>query len=158
MLEFSDTFKGANGAALHNALGTALLGSGQSDAAAAEFRTAHDTLCADQADTPPCLAIGLNRADADLTRGLDGEVRRQLDILRPGTIKAGGRAAMRWHLLQSRWQLERGEVAASAQSLDDSRAASVEVQPASVIDQANLLRQQALIAQARGDAAPPRWR
>ncbi len=153
LLEFGETFKGANGAALHNALGFALLGSGQADAAAAEFQMALQTLCPNQADTPPCLAIGLNCADADLSRGLDADARRQLDVLQPTAVKTGGRPGMRWHLLQSRWLLQQGDTDASARALDDSRAALAAIHPTKAIDQANLLRQEALIAQSRDDAA-----
>ncbi len=152
MLGFSDTLKGANGAALHNALGSALLGSGRADAAAAEFEIALQTLCPDQADAPPCMAIGLNRADADLGRGLDAAVRRQLDALQSMALKAGGRASMRWYLLLSRWQLRQGNIPAADRALAQSRSALADPAPGPV-DQARWLHQEALIAQARSEPA-----
>ena len=151
MLGFSDTFKGANGAALHNALGTALLGSGQAEAASREFAIAAESFCTDPKISPPCLAVSLNRAEADLASGKSESAHGQLGALQAAASASAGRASMRWHLLQSRWELAQGDIHAAARSLERSRDMLRSIQPSSAIEQAHLLRQQALINEARGD-------
>lgn len=142
--------RGANVAAVHNALGNALSGDGDGKAAAAEFKRALEMLCPGAIDNPPCLAISLNLADADIAQGAQKSARQRLDAIAPALVAAGGRGLMRWHLLDSRLQLAAGDAATALRALAASEAAleGAEVDP---IDQAHWRRQRAAIHDALGE-------
>lgn len=148
--------KGANVAAVHNALGRVLLGSGEASEALAQFDAAAGMLCGDAA-SPPCLAIWLNRADAAIAVGDLDDAQRRLAALAPAR-EAGGRLGMRWQLLHARLQLARGELDAAAAALAASRSAMAAAE-ADPVDRGHWLVVEARIAEGRGDrtAAREAW-
>ena len=151
LLEVSEDFKGANRAAVHNALGTALLVNGDAAGALSELDAADSILCSNPTPSPPCLAIALNRADAELAVGKPDRARERLDSVRAAAVAAAGRGAARWHLLDSRWRLQTGDAVGAGQAMTDSRSAFSDA--SDPIIRANGLRQQAAIAEVSGDAA-----
>ena len=152
LLSYADAFKGANRAAVHNALGTALLGAGQAAAALTELARADDILCpAGAARSPPCLAIALNQIDAILILDRPRTAATRLQAIAAAANAAGGRAAMRWQLLKSRLHLRLDEPLAAASALAASRVALASAESTDAITRAHWLRQEAAIALARGE-------
>ena len=143
--------KSSNTAAVHNALGRALLGTGENRAAAAEFQVAHDFLCAIETQTPPCLAIRLNQAGADIASGDWAAAEGRLSELQEASIRMGGRLAMRWQMLRSKVHLHRREWVAASRAVQESRNALSDAGPVDPIDAADWLAQEAAIAVARND-------
>lgn len=148
-LRSSETLKSASVAAIHNALGVALLGNDEAHAGAAELAIAAAMLCDAAMDSPPCMAITLNQIDADLSSGELAAAERRLDQLRETALGYGGRAAMRWHWLNSRLQLQLGNLADAEHELALSRSATTE--SVGQIDQARWLTLDAEMAEARND-------
>lgn len=154
LLEQSAGKKSANMAAIHNALGSALVASGDAAAARAEFAEARSILCAQDAYSPPCIAIGLNAITADLGASELSSAQLGLADLKAAAQAGSARASMRWYWLESRLALASADTERALAALAASRAAS---DPAELAqwDQARLDAQEGSIAEVLGqrDAA-----
>lgn len=120
--------KSANLAAIDNALGNAESARGDAAAALAAFEQALHLLCADDAATPPCLVIGLNRAEALLAHGDRADARAALDRL-DARIGADATAVRgRWRAIQAQAHLTAGDAEGAARMLaprlEQARAAT----------------------------------
>ncbi len=143
--------KSANVAAIHNSLGNALLAEGDAAAAEVAFGDALAILCVTASNSPPCLVIGLNRCDAELSQGRRG----CLATLASGARTARGPIARRHAMLRARAALADGDTAAAEAALAEARS----FDPATASDpvlRGHVLRLQADIANARGQAEPAR--
>lgn len=109
--------KSANGAAIHNALGHAELGRNDALAALAAFERAFALLCESTATSPPCVAIGLNRADAWVQSGRLEQADSALAEL-DARIGADAQAARaRWRVVAAALRLAQGDADAAARIL-----------------------------------------
>ncbi|MBK8066051.1 MAG: serine/threonine protein kinase [Rhodanobacteraceae bacterium] len=148
LLAHSGPIKSANVAAVHNALGLALLANGESEAGASELEQAAEVFCASDASTPPCIAITLNRIEAALRLDQRPQAEAWLNDMRDGALALGGRAATRWHLLAARRALLHGDLSNAGAELALSQRALPD--GAGPIDQARWLEQEAALAEAGG--------
>jgi serine/threonine-protein kinase len=146
------TSKGANIAAIHNALGDAELAQGRAAQAAAAFAEAAALVCTDATlSSPPCLAVRLNRAEALLALPDRAAARAALAALDADLGADAGRGRQRWTRLQAQ-QLALDEPAAAAALLaplaEQARAAAIVS-----LEQAKVLMQSGALAAQRGDTA-----
>ena len=149
LLAHSGPIKSANVAAVHNALGLALLANGEPAAGASELEQAAAVFCADDRSTLPCVAITLNRIEAALQLDRIAEADGWLSDLRTSALALAGRAAMRWHLLSSRLALRRDDLSTATSELAASRRALPDGAPP--IDTARWLEQESALVLRRGN-------
>ncbi|WP_300615525.1 serine/threonine-protein kinase, partial [Dokdonella sp.] len=113
----ADSMKGANRAAIRNALGKAELALGNATAAEHEFAEAGAILCPEAMATTPCEILRLNHTDALLALDRLGEADRELAALDRDLGDGAGKARDRWRLLRSHLQMGQGDLAAAAATL-----------------------------------------
>lgn len=150
LLPHLDTMKEANVAAIHNALGSALLATGEAPAAVAELERAREAMCGAAPPSLPCVIVSLNQVDARLVAGETAAAAAQLQALQASA--PSGRLALRWHWLQARLQWARGDLVGAQAALAAARDC-LGTEAATPLDQARLAAIAAQIAESRGDRA-----
>ncbi|WP_386065916.1 protein kinase [Tahibacter sp. UC22_41] len=145
------TSKGANVAAIHNALGDAELAQGRATEAAAAFAEAAAIVCAESASAPPCLAVSLNRAEALLALPDRATAAAALVALDANLGTAAGRGRQRWTRLRAHQYFLDGEIDAAANGLAPL-VAEARMAATGSLEQAKVLLQSAAIERQRGDA------
>jgi serine/threonine-protein kinase len=120
MLAATDDMKNANVAAIHNALGNALLGQGDAVAAAESYGRGAALLCETDHTSPPCVVVSLNRCDALVAIAHQDPC---LKALQAPALAMGGAATRRWQLISARASLRRGDPDAAEAALAAARAA-----------------------------------
>ena len=144
--------KTANVAAIHNALGSALLAEGEAQSARDAFQQALDILCTESKDSAPCVVLALNHCDAEISTPQDA---RCLTALAATAAASGGPVARRFELLRARAALLAGEPDRASDAIIRAQASD----PATTTDpilHGQVLRLQAEIAAARGETASAR--
>jgi serine/threonine-protein kinase len=104
LLGYMGDVRTANRIAVQNALGSALLALGRAAEAAPQFADAETIACASTADSPSCVAIRLNVAEAQLALQHTQEAGRMLDAIAPLIAADNERARARWQKLDARRQ------------------------------------------------------
>ncbi|MBN8739282.1 MAG: hypothetical protein BGP24_09070 [Lysobacterales bacterium 69-70] len=145
------TSKGANVAAIHNALGDAELAQGRAAEAAAAFAEAAALVCTDASSSPPCLAVRLNRAEALLALPDRAAARAALAALDADLGADSGRGRQRWTRLQAQQLAPDAPAAAAALLAPLAQQARAVAIPS--LEQAKVLLQSGALAAQRGDTA-----
>lgn len=145
--------KSANLAAIHNALGKAELALGHAGAAFAAFDRASQILCAGDADTLPCLAVGLNRAEALVALGRDADARDAVAALDEKIAADATPVRMRWRVVAAKARLARGDINGAFDVLAPRAASARQAHDSVDIADALVLSDAARIEALRGDSA-----
>lgn len=143
LLAHAQDAKAANVFALHNALGRALRGMGDAPGASEQLAQAQSIACASEPITVPCAVIKLNLADAEQAQRHLAISQSLLAESESIAIQAGGRTAMRWHLLSARQSVAEQKAEAAAAALARSRKALEDASLITPLDRVGWLQTEA---------------
>jgi serine/threonine-protein kinase len=154
LLAHAQDDKAANLFALHNALGRALRGLGDAPGASRELRLAESIACASTPMTAPCAVIKLNLADAEQAQQRLSESKALLSQTEAFAKQAGGRTAMRWHLLDARQAIGDEDAERAGAALAISRGVLVDAALITPFDRVAWLQTEADMLRLLGQNEP----